>query len=130
MSILPPAGEFARVRELMSQALAACERDGIQPLDDLGWMNAEDREAVCAPFAAALMAYVAERNARERATTAPPEQRRVVYLRVEGGRVDVDAQPDDVEVVVRDYDTDGFEDDDPHLNTDADGRRFHERRHG
>lgn len=39
-------------------------------------------------------------------------EKRVVIISVDGGVVDVEQKPDDVEVIIKDYDIEGIEEDD------------------
>ncbi len=45
-------------------ALAECDKQGIQPLDEQSWMNPEDKVAVCEPFARAIREAVAAERER------------------------------------------------------------------
>ncbi len=58
--------ELDEADRLALAALAELEKNGIQPLDDQGWMNPEDKYAVCAPFAAAIRTAVAAERERIR----------------------------------------------------------------
>ena len=48
-------------------------------------------------------------------------EKRVVIISVDGGVVDVEEKPDDVEVIIKDYDIEGIEEDDDRLMEDEEG---------
>jgi hypothetical protein len=47
-------------KERASAVLDYLEKKGVQPLDDNGWMNPEDRDAITDPIADAIRVAVAE----------------------------------------------------------------------
>lgn len=52
--------------------------------------------------------------------------KRTVIISVYGGVADVDSKPDDVAVVIRDYDVESVDENGPNIFKDADGALYYE----